>query len=312
MAGGTQSAAPDPPPLAFTGERFTPECVREMHYEHWHRYAWAAALVAGRDVLDCACGEGYGSRLLAESAASVSGVDIDPATVEHARARYGQENLEFHAASALSLPFDDDRFDSVVSFETLEHLAEHDALMQEFRRVLKPSGFVLISSPDRKTYSDDTGYVNEFHVRELYRDEFEDLLGRYFPNYRLFGQKLMFHSTLWALDDADGPARFITEDAGRPRACDRPGHAPIYFLAAAAAEPAALPAIDPVSLFDDRSESVYQHYNEEVGKHIQAGQLLAERDAEIEALKARLAERKTRPAARESRLGRLARLLFRK
>jgi len=284
---------PDPKPeLEFTGERFTPECVREIFHEHWHRYAWAQRLVAGLDVLDCACGEGYGSRILADAAGSVTGVDIDSASIEHARRRYGRDGLEFIEASALNLPFDDDRFDAVVSFETLEHLAEHDELMGEFRRVLKPGGFVLMSSPDRKTYSDDTGFDNEFHVRELYRDQFEDLLARHFPNFRLFGQKLMFNSALWQLDADSATAECLTSEAdGSVTHAPHPAPAPIYFIAIAAANGVDLPRPAGLSLFDDRVESVYGHYNDEVRKHIRAGHLLAERDAEIERLKASPADR---------------------
>ena len=277
------------PALEFTGERFTPECVREIFHEHFHRYAWARGLVEGLDVLDCACGEGYGSRILADAARSVHGVDIDPATVEHARKRYATQGLEFTRASALELPFDDDRFDAVVSFETLEHLAEHDALMAEFRRVLKPRGFVLISSPDKKTYSDDSGFDNEFHVRELYRDELEALLATHFPNFSLFGQKLMFNSALWRIDGPPGPAECLTSDAdGRVSKAPVPAPAPLYFIAVAAAGRATLPDAAALSLFDDRDESVYRHYNDEVRNHIHAGHLLAERDAEIERLKAQL------------------------
>ncbi|MCW5579095.1 MAG: class I SAM-dependent methyltransferase, partial [Dokdonella sp.] len=79
----------DSQPLPFTGERFTPECVREIWYEHWHRYAFARGLVAGKRVLDAACGEGYGSALLAAVAGSVTGVDVDADAIAHARARYG-------------------------------------------------------------------------------------------------------------------------------------------------------------------------------------------------------------------------------
>jgi len=273
--------------LEFTGERFTPECVREIFYEHWHRYAWAARLVDGLDVLDCACGEGYGSRLLAAYANSVDGVDIDPASVEHARQRYATDGVRFHAASALALPFEDARFDAVVSFETLEHLAEHDELLNEFRRVLKPDGFLVLSSPDRKTYSDDTGFNNEFHVRELYRDELETLLERHFPNYTLLGQKLMFQSALWRLDSSDGSKEQLTAATdGSVGASAAPVLAPLYFIAVAASGDAALPKIPPLSLFTDRAESVYQHYNEEVRKHIAAGHMLAERDAEIQRLTA--------------------------
>jgi len=282
------------PALEFTGERFTPECVREIFHEHWHRYAWAQRLVGDLDVLDCACGEGYGSRILGDAARSVTGVDIDSASIDHARRRYGRDGLEFIRASALDLPFEDDRFDAVVSFETLEHLAEHDELMTEFRRVLRPGGFLLMSSPDKKTYSDDTGFENEFHVRELYRDQFEDLLARHFPNYRLYGQKLMFNSALWRLDADSADAECLTSEAdGAVTHAAHPAHAPLYFIAIAAAQDAALPEPPGLSLFDDRAESVYRHYNDEVRKHIRAGHLLAERDAEIEQLKASLADRRS-------------------
>ena len=274
--------------LEFTGERFTPECVREIVYEHWHRYAWARGLVAGKDVLDCACGEGYGSRLLADRARSVVGVDVDPEAIAHARRRYAADALEFVEADALDLPFDDDRFDVVVSFETLEHLAGHDELLAGFRRVLRPDGVLLLSSPDKRTYSDLTGYDNEFHVRELYRDEFEALLGRHFPNHRLHGQKLMFHSLLWSLDDEAGTEHLTSTDDGAVTEDRRPAAEPLYFLAIAAAEGVDLPTPPALSLFTDEAESVYAHYNEEVRKHIAAGHLLAEREREIERLRAEL------------------------
>lgn len=160
-------------PLEFTGERFTPECVREIRYEHVHRYVFARGLVNGRSVLDAACGEGYGSALLAETAASVTGVDLSAEAVGHAGARYPSPNLSFRQADCLELPFEDGAFDSVVSFETLEHLDNHEGLLSEFRRVLSPQGFLLISTPDKAVYTDRMGNRNEYHVAELYRAEFE-------------------------------------------------------------------------------------------------------------------------------------------
>lgn len=308
-----------PPALEFTGERFTPECVREIFYEHWHRYAWAAGLVGGLDILDCACGEGYGAKLLSAHAAAVTGVDLDHDTIAHATRRYQSPGLEFLSASALDLPFGDDRFDAVISFETLEHLTEHDQLLTEFRRVLKPEGFLVLSSPDRKTYSDDTGFENEFHLRELYRDELEQLLSKHFPNYRLHGQKLMFNSALWRMDDHGGPGECLTADLTANNhdqvvRSDRPEAPPLYFIALAAGPDGRLPETGPLSLFTDQAESVYAHYNEEVGKHIRAGELLAERDRELEQLRNEIKQLRQsgqdRPARSESgslwyRLGRI-------
>lgn len=278
---------PDQPALEFTGERFTPECVREMAYEHWHRYAWAAELVAGREVLDAACGEGYGSYLLAAAAKSVTGLDISDQAVAHARERYRRDNLKFEAGDATRLPHDDDSFDAVVSFETLEHLEAQDALLAEFRRVLRSDGFLVLSSPDRLTYSDERGYDNPFHLRELYRDELEALLEQHFPAFRLWGQKLMFVSALWALHEA-GERQFLIDEQGNVQSALAPDYPPLYFIALAAADAESLPAAPGLSLYGDRAESVYRHYNDEVAKHIRAGHMLAERDAEIRRLRAAL------------------------
>ncbi|RPH96512.1 MAG: class I SAM-dependent methyltransferase [Lysobacterales bacterium] len=278
-----------PDMLEFTGERFTPECLREIRYEHVHRYAFACDLVRGRVVLDAACGEGYGARLLATAAARVTGVDLSAAAVEHARGRYRLPNLSFEAADCRRLPFADGSFDCVVSFETLEHLADQDDLLREFRRVLQPAGFLLISSPDKAVYSERLGNRNEYHVRELYRDELEALLRAHFPACRLWGQKLGFHSAIWSLEPAAGVA-FQQESGGEIRQGSAPLQDPVYFLALCAATEAALPAVGAgLNLFDDAGESVYAHYYHEIRKNMAAGEVLAGRERELERLKTELA-----------------------
>lgn len=274
--------------LPFTGERFTPECVREMAFEHWHRYALAMSLVGGKRVLDAACGEGYGSALLARTAAGVAGADLAPEAIEHARARYSGDNLEFHCANCLELPFEDDAFDAVVSFETLEHLGEQDELLAEFRRVLRQDGWLLISSPDKKTYSDETGYCNEFHVRELYRDELENLIGRYFPAFRLYGQKLMFHSMIWDLA-TPGPVQHLT-GTGEEGCSEEtlPGWPPLYYIAVCADGDSALPDLPGTSLFSDREESVYEYHRAEIRRNIQARGTLEAYETQLAELKRRL------------------------
>src|SRR5271166_4065878 len=99
--------------LELTGERFIPGAAGEIWYEHWHRYLFASPLVAGREVLDLACGEGYGSALLAHSARHVTGVDLASDVIAHARARYAsQANLTFCEADCAALPFADASFDA--------------------------------------------------------------------------------------------------------------------------------------------------------------------------------------------------------
>lgn len=305
--------------LEFTGERFTPECVREIWYEHWHRYAFALEFVAGKRVLDAACGEGYGSALLAGTAASVVGVDLAPAAVEHARTRYGaRANLRFELGDATELALAAGAVDVVVSFETIEHLSAQRELIAGFERVLAPGGLLLISSPDRRSYSDRSGSINPHHVKELYREEFEALLRERFGAVRLFGQKLLFQSAIWSLDAA--PQRATAATVAEPGAAPVAGldYEPLYYVALCARAEHELPAdlARRVSLFGDRAESVYAHYNAEVGKHIRAGTLLAEAERRAAEALAR-AERAEQELARRSaptvpdRFGRLRRLFGR-
>ena len=273
--------------LEFTGERFTPECVREIWYEHMHRYAFASSLVSGLSVLDAACGEGYGSSLLALTAHSVSGVDIDEKTIEHAGQRYGRDNLEFHAADCLNLPFDDDSFDCVVSFETVEHLSDQERLISEFARVLKPGGFALISSPDKAIYTEALGNQNEFHVRELYRDEFQDLIRTQFVACKILQQQLMFHSVIWS--DEEGRATFHRDDGESVQEDNRPSGRGTYLLAICASTDESLPDLESsVWMFDDVASSVYRHYLHEIRKNMAAGEILSDMKRKIEVLESAL------------------------
>ncbi|MGD9584332.1 MAG: class I SAM-dependent methyltransferase [Lysobacterales bacterium] len=268
--------------LPFTGERFTPECLREIWYEHYHRYAFARSLVKGRQVADVACGEGYGAALLAGAADSVVGVDIDPASVAHARQRYSDiANLRFECADATRLPFADASLDALTSFETIEHLHAQAELIAEFARVLKPDGLLILSSPDKRTYSETRDYHNEFHVRELYREELLALLTPAFPALCLYGQKLLFQSLIWTLDRPPQSVSVHTLRAASQQLLDTPEYPPLYFIAVCAKAPTALPASVDLDLFGDAEESVYRHYEAEIRKNMQAGAVLAEREAAL-------------------------------
>src|SRR5215472_13930774 len=145
-----------PADLEFTGERFLPGVAGEIAHEHWHRYAFARGLVSGKRVADVACGEGYGSALLADTAASVIGIDVSAETIEHARRGYAAlSNLRFEQASAATLPLPNASVDAVISFETIEHLPKEDQprMIAEFARVLAEQGFVVLSAPNPVEYS---------------------------------------------------------------------------------------------------------------------------------------------------------------
>jgi len=274
------------PALDFTGERFTPECVREIWYEHWHRYVFARQLAKGKRVLDAACGEGYGSALLADVAASVVGADISEQAVAHARERYGDHpNLRFERADATQLDVAAGSFDLIVSFETLEHVEAQESLVAGFARALTDDGILVISSPDKKTYSDDRGFTNEFHVRELYRDELLNLLRPHFPHLRLYGQKLLFQSAIWNLDGTPASADAATSHGENQTPAAGLAYDPLYFIAVCSRKPLGAGLAD-LALFGDREESVYSHYNSEVRRNMTAGRRIAELESEVAALRA--------------------------
>ena len=187
--------------MEFTGERYTPEVGGGVRYEHLHRYAISLQYVQGKQVLDLASGEGYGSYHLSKVAASVVGVDIDEAAVSHAQSRYVQQrNLSYRVGSCAQIPLGDRSVDVVVSFETIEHHDQHETMMREIKRVLRPDGLLIISSPNRKTYSEDLGNHNHFHIKELYLEEFNDLLIASFAQVRIYGQKLLTGSVITPLN----------------------------------------------------------------------------------------------------------------
>jgi SAM-dependent methyltransferase len=182
-----------------------------ISYEHWHRYLFAARLVAGKAVLDIASGEGYGSRLLADSATSVVGVDIDPAAVRDAAANYPAWNLSFLCGSAEQIPIEGEHtFDAIVSFETLEHLTADGQVRfaAEIKRLLKPDGLLLISTPNRPVYTEQSRHHNPYHLCEFDRQEFTDYLRRHFAHVEMLCQRVYPGSYIW---NADRPVSTYTE-----------------------------------------------------------------------------------------------------
>lgn len=175
----------------WDGERLETFITGATAIEHLHRYGIAQQLCQNKDVLDIASGEGYGSNLLAMLARSVIGVDIAEKAVFNARGKYRAKNLSFQTGSCTAIPLPENCVDVVVSFETIEHHAEHEQMFKEIKRVLKPGGMLIISTPDKKNYSDVTGYNNPFHIKELYTDEFRDLLKEHFFHSDIYYQRIL-------------------------------------------------------------------------------------------------------------------------
>lgn len=218
--------------LEWTGERYVPQLRGRIALEHLHRYAYASGLVLGLDVLDIASGEGYGSEMLSRVASTVIGVDIDKASVEHATRKYLRSNLSFKKGSCTEIPIPDKSVDAIVSFETIEHICDHDAMMSEIKRVLKPGGLLIISSPEKKSYNDTTGVVNPFHLKELSLPEFLELMKRNFEKVRLMGQRIVAGSAILAVDEALGPGISYRYSDLPEKIIPLPGlHEPQYILA---------------------------------------------------------------------------------
>lgn len=217
--------------MEFTGERFVPEVSGNIVIEHLHRYLSAVELAKGKVVLDIASGEGYGSDLLSLHAAQVIGVDIAAEAVDHANVKYRRPNLTFRIGECAAIPCADNSIDLIVSFETLEHHDKHDETFQEFKRVLRPGGKLLISSPDKKYYSDIRNFHNKFHVRELYEEEFHNLMEKYFKNVSYFSQRICYGSVLLPTSGL-APAKSYVLKSGELEAAQGV-HEPLYLLALA-------------------------------------------------------------------------------
>ncbi|MDD5529889.1 MAG: methyltransferase domain-containing protein [bacterium] len=141
-------------------------------------------------VFDAGCGCGYGSHhLLKSGAKKVTGIDISEETIEYCKSHYENENLEFKVMNAEKLSFPDKIFDVVVSFEVVEHLENPEMYLSEIKRVLKTDGILIISTPNKKIYTDAVeDWKNPFHIHEYYIEEFDAFLKKYFTEITFWGQ----------------------------------------------------------------------------------------------------------------------------
>ena len=189
--------------LNWTGERLVTQ-LDNLHgvVEHLHRYSIAQGLSKGKIVLDIASGEGYGSALISNNATKVIGIDIDEESISHAKEKYkSRHNLEYKVGSTSNIPITDNSVDFVVSFETLEHHDEHNQMMSEIKRVLKPGGMLLISSPEKSIYKKRDSN-NPYHIKELELAELEILLKSNFKFVEFFSQIFLSGSLITPIDNS--------------------------------------------------------------------------------------------------------------
>jgi SAM-dependent methyltransferase len=194
------------PPLELTGERTLPDVPAENYWfrRHLAVYEWIAARVAGRTVIDMACGEGYGSEVLSRSAASVVGVDANPEAHEHARLRYERHNLSFERG-LVETHGGDSAYDVVVFLQTIEHVHDPPVVLEHFRHILAAHGVAYVSTPNVVTLAPPGAARsdNPWHIREYRDSEFEALCRAAFGHVELLGlfhaRKLRVHELALAL-----------------------------------------------------------------------------------------------------------------
>jgi SAM-dependent methyltransferase len=188
------------PPLELTGERTLPDVPAENYWfrRHLAVYEWIGARVVGVDVLDMACGEGYGSEVLSRSARSVTGLDANPEAYEHARRRYVRQNLSFERGLVETYG-SPDSCDAVVFLQTIEHVQDPGAVLEHLRSLLRPGGVAYVSTPNVLTLAPPGAPQsdNPWHLKEYRADEFRSLCESMFDDVTLFGlhhaRKLYVH-----------------------------------------------------------------------------------------------------------------------
>jgi len=183
--------------LKPTGERMVPQydSGQLIYFEHIGRYLFASQFVKAKKILDVACGSGYGaSILLHKGAKEVVGIDRSRAAIKHAKKYYQESKATFLRADALFLPFDNESFDIVTTFETIEHLSSQEKFLKEIKRILKKDGLLVLSTPNTLVYRKG----NPFHKKEFSPGELAKLLSKHFLKVNMFYQNSFFANTIFS------------------------------------------------------------------------------------------------------------------
>ena len=188
-----QTGQPDGvPPLELTGERTLPDVPAENYWfrRHLAVYEWVAERVRGRDVIDMACGEGYGVEVLARHARRVTGVDANPDAHEHARLRYSRPGVRFERELVERYT---EPCDAVVFLQTIEHVQDPETVLVHFRELLRPGGAAYVSTPNLLTLAPPGAEKsdNPWHLKEYRAEEFRALCASVFGRVQLYG---LFHA----------------------------------------------------------------------------------------------------------------------
>ena len=195
-----------------------------IYDEHLVRYQLAAQAAKGKNILDIACGSGYGAKILAQAgAAKVTAIDQSLEAITKAKQNYSATNIEYKVGDAENFGEADGAFDLVTSFETIEHLKNPEKYLAEIARVLKREGIFLVSTPNREIF----GQKNPYHWHEFTRSEFEEILKKYFKNILILEQT----NGIASLIKSGETGKIYFFDSGKP----------LYFIAACSNNDVRLP-----------------------------------------------------------------------
>lgn len=160
-----------------------------LYLRHLFAYKFASVKLSMSDVvLDVGCGEGYGTYLLSHYARKIIGLDVDKDIIKHASKKYGNSNCIFRVYDGRRIPYPNETFNVVVSFQVIEHVVDDLNFVLECFRVLKKGGFLFLTTPNKANrLKPNQKPWNPFHVREYYPHELKSILEKVFPEVKLLG-----------------------------------------------------------------------------------------------------------------------------
>jgi len=277
--------------LIDDGERMIPEFHHDslLYAEHIARYLFASQFVEGKRVLDIASGTGYGSNLLKRAGATdVVGVDYAREAVAYASERHASHEPSFLVGDAENVPLRSRSFDVVVSFETVEHVHDYHNMLREMKRLLRPGGLLVISTPNKGIYQDD----NPFHLKEFTFVEFEADLREHFTNVAILPQDNWITSAVLEPQVMESPDIPIANGVHLYKGIAKPATETLYLVAICS--DAALPnAKQQVTLSDVNQVRWYVEELERqaLAKVARGESVIAERDRHIAELSAMVEEK---------------------
>ncbi len=204
---GTRHMDPD---VRDPDSRFDSQSVEfgsrsRLFLDHVSRYWWAHGLAGDMDVLDCACGKGYGSFILASSARSVLGIDLSQRSLDMARLSFNRDNIEYRLHDVLEVDGLGRRFDLITAFEIIEHIpsAKTERFLSGLSRSLKPRGKLLLSTPNDNVVRHSGVPIPEYHINNFSPSRLRSTLEGHFSNVKILGQyqqRSMLYYLVFSLD----------------------------------------------------------------------------------------------------------------